>query len=157
MSKDDPPIIEVEPVEEKPKVEPVDQSTANTIEDLRINTVDPAAKVDPELGHKQFLKWQSVINLETGDLEFKAVGVDRTVYRIKEDKPPEPPKTFKLIIEAEKEPIEVAVDEIPRPPIHEPKPVVVPVEESKEDPGLEGTEPGAINPEPKTHGQEEKA
>jgi hypothetical protein len=64
------------------------------------STIDPAGKIDPLTGAKQFLAWNKVI--ENGEEIQKAVGADGTVYKIVEDKPPVV-KNYKLIIAEETE------------------------------------------------------
>ena len=83
----------------KPKKEPTGEETATSIEDLRMNKLDPAGEIDESTGEKQFLSWTTTI--EDGEEIQKAVGRDGTVYKIVEDKPPVI-KNYKLVIEEEK-------------------------------------------------------
>lgn len=80
--------------------EPVNNETSTSIEELRINKIDPEGEIDPLTGEKQFLTWNTY--LENGEEITKAVGRDGTVYKIIEDKPPVV-KNYKLVIEEEKE------------------------------------------------------
>jgi len=83
----------------RPKDEPKGDETATSIEELRMNKLDPAGEIDETTGSKQFLSWKTTI--EDGEEIQKAVGRDGTVYKIVEDKPPVI-KNYKLVIEEEK-------------------------------------------------------
>jgi len=83
----------------RPKAEPTGEETATSIEELRMNKLDPEGEIDESTGQKQFLSWKTII--EDGEEIQKAVGRDGTVYKIVEDKPPVV-KNYKLIIEEEK-------------------------------------------------------
>ena len=80
--------------------EPVNNETSTSVDELRKNKTDPAGKIDPLTGEKQFLAWSTY--MENGEEVTKAVGFDGTVYKIIEDKPPVI-KNYKLIILDEKE------------------------------------------------------
>ncbi len=82
------------------KATPKGDETSTSVEELRINKLDPAGKIDPLTGDKQFLSWTT--SIIDGEEVTKAVGRDGTVYKIIEDKPPVV-KNYKLIIESEKE------------------------------------------------------
>jgi hypothetical protein len=83
----------------RPKKEPKGDETATSIEELRMNKLDPAGEIDESTGEKQFLSWKTTI--EDGEEIQKAIGRDGTVYKIVEDKPPVV-KNYKLVIEEEK-------------------------------------------------------
>ena len=74
---------------------PTGDEKDTSIQKLRAK-IDPAGKIDPATGEKQFLNWQTFI--QDGEEIHKAVGADGTVYKIVEDKPPVV-KNYKLVIE----------------------------------------------------------